>query len=161
MKLCLRGLFCGMGGLLLACTTSKLKYANSLHSREEWSGYEDSSFTKYHVGRTVRNDQSSYNGLWWLKGNVQLNPDSGLQADEAWLYYNGDYTTMQQGTDSTWQNAVHQYAAQEERQQLVQQTQKTKEGVIKLPWYTYAGLITIAVMLLWRMLKSLRGIQPP
>jgi len=147
------GLLFGMG-LLVACTASKLKYANSLHTREEWSGYEDSSFTKYHIGRTVRNDQSSYNGLWWLKGNVRLNPDSSLNADEAWLYYKGDYTTTQQGTDSTWQSAVHQAATQQEFRQSVQQTQKTKEGMVKLPWYTYV-LAAVAAILFWRVLKRL------
>jgi len=150
MKRYLLGLFCGIG-LLTACTASKLKSVNNRSANTAHTIYSDSSFTNTYLGRAARSNQSSYNAIWWLKGNVRFRLDSGLSADEAWVQLRGQQLFAAQQMDSSQYHLQQVSAAQQLSTEQWQKTQKTKNNQLNLPWWAYLILASGLAIMCYRL----------
>ncbi|GAA4786257.1 hypothetical protein GCM10023231_12740 [Olivibacter ginsenosidimutans] len=139
---------------LASCTANKWKSAANMMRSERTLTYADTSLAKSEVLRFGESGNSAYDAIWWLKGEVYISPDSGIKANEVWIRDKGSYAFVQQWIDSIGQKRSQRAVEQEELWQSAQQTQQTKEGLVKQPWFIYAGLMLILVAMLYRFLKK-------
>ncbi|WP_134089172.1 hypothetical protein [Olivibacter sp. XZL3] len=138
-------------GLLWSCNTAKFK--TKLSAQEVLSVKRNAAISEVNGRSFVSADSSTYDVLWWLKGDAQWHPDSGMTADELLVRYRG----------KDWRNAMlldsgqRMYETRDMLQQAagtqVQEKQKEQKNWFHLPWWVFVVLIPGGYYLLKRFYR--------
>lgn len=144
--------------VLGSCTAKKIKSARSLSASGEALTYMDSSFSESRLGEFKGQGSEIYDGLWWLKGNVQISLDSGIRADEVGISYRGISAVRQLFKDSVQQSFRQTAIGKEKARQSLDEKHKVKESIFKLPWWVYVILLGVVVFVVFRSIRRCRGV---
>ncbi|WP_134090848.1 hypothetical protein [Olivibacter sp. XZL3] len=134
-------------GLLLSCTSSKLKTKYS--TSETTSARSDSVRSETSWRRNRAEGYAEYDALWWLNGNVRWHPDSGLAADEMLLRYRGEAWRKADLLDSQQRFHGMLNVVQQETSTTSQEKQKGQKSGFRLPWWAYVLLLPMCLYV-WR-----------
>lgn len=141
-----------MGGFLLSCNTSKLK--TKYAARDLLTVASDSSFSAYNEYSFLLADSSTYDELWWLKGNARWHPDSGFIADELLFSYKDKKGRTVSLLDHQARLYQQKNKLQEATSVTLEEKNKEQQSLFRWPWYVYLLFVSVCILLAKRLKRS-------